>query len=69
MPELFKTMKSGYAYDDNVKRESKKLISMIKGNIAKKEAEEIEMLEAGGIKNKLEKFSSKVKEKLKKQKE
>jgi hypothetical protein len=69
MPELFKTLKSGYAYDDNVKRESKKLISMIKGNIAKKEATEVELLEAAGMKNKLEKFSNKVKERLKKTKE
>jgi hypothetical protein len=69
MPLLFKTLKSGYAYDDNVRRESKKLISTIKSNIAKKEADEIELLEAGSIKNKLEKFSGKVKEKLKKTKE
>jgi hypothetical protein len=69
MPELLKKLKQGYNYENDQKHESKKLIQMIKGNMKQRSEEDLEILEAGSMKNKMEKFSCKVKTKLRKQKE
>jgi hypothetical protein len=52
-----------------MKKESKQLIKTIKANMKAKEEAELELLEAGSIKTKLEKFDNKIKKSLAKQKE
>lgn len=69
MPELFKSVKRGYNSENDIKAESKSLIKQIKANMKKKEQAELELLEAGGLKNRLEKFGNKVKKTLEKCKE
>jgi len=68
MPELLNKPKD-YMSNMSLKQESKKLISMIKSNMKKKEEAELELLEAGGMKHKLTKFDNKVKKRLKESKE
>ena len=56
-------------YKSDMKKESKQLIKTIKANMKAKEEAELELLEAGSIKTKLEKFDNKIKKSLAKQKE
>jgi len=48
-------------YKNDMKKESKHLIKTIKANMKRRAEEELELLEAGNIQNKLLKFSEKVK--------
>jgi len=48
-------------YKSDMKKESKHLIKTIKANMKRRAEEELELLEAGNIQNKLLKFSEKVK--------
>ena len=56
-------------YKSDMKKESKHLIKTIKANMKAKAEAELELLEAGSIKTKLEKFDNKIKKSLAKQKE
>ena len=53
----------------DVKTESKKLIKEIKANMKKRDEETIELLEAGSVANKMEKFGNKLKKRVKDAKE
>ena len=68
MPELLYKPKD-YMSSRSLKQESKKLMTMIKSNMKAKEEAELELLEAGSMKQKLTKFYNRVKKKLKDSKE
>jgi hypothetical protein len=53
------TAPSSYTID--MKKESKSLMKTIKANLKQREEEELELLEAGSMSKKLEKFKDKVK--------
>jgi len=64
MPRYFPSMNNptiptSYAID--MKKESKDLMKTIKANMKQREEEELELLEAGSMSKKLEKFKEKVK--------
>jgi hypothetical protein len=52
------TIPTSYAID--MKKESKNLINTIKANLKQRAEEDLELLEAGGMSKKLEKFKEKV---------
>jgi len=49
------------SYTVDMKKESKSLMKTIKANLKQREEEELELLEAGSMSKKLEKFKEKVK--------
>jgi hypothetical protein len=49
------------SYTIDMKKESKSLMNTIKSNMKARAEEDLELLEAGGMKKKLDKFSEKVK--------
>jgi hypothetical protein len=64
MPRYFPSMNNptiptSYAID--MKKESKDLMKTIKSNLKARAEEDLELLEAGGMSKKLEKFKEKVK--------
>jgi hypothetical protein len=66
MPLILRKFKNGYNYGDNLRNESKKLDLIIKQNFKKKdfEAKKEEKHFEGGIKNSLNKFNKKIKQKI-----
>jgi hypothetical protein len=69
MPELYKSPKVQTNYNSDLRSESKALIQMIKSNMESKAEAELELLEAGSVKNKLKKFDSKIKKSIEKSKD
>jgi len=69
MPELYKSPKVQTNYNNDLRSESKSLIQMIKSNMESKAEAELELLEAGSVKNKLKKFDNKIKKSIEKSKE
>ena len=53
----------------DTRSQSKKLIKEIKANMTKRDQETIELLEAGSVSNKMEKFGNKLKKRVKDAKE
>jgi len=60
MPELYKSPRVQTNYNSDLRSESKSLIKMIKSNMEAKEQAELELLEAGSIKKRVDKFDKKV---------
>jgi hypothetical protein len=69
MPELYKSPKVQTNYNSDLRSESKALIQMIKSNMESKAEAELELLEAGSVKNKLKKFDNKIKKSIEKSKD
>jgi hypothetical protein len=69
MPTLYQSPRVQTNYNSDLRSESKSLIKMIKSNMESKAEAELELLEAGSVKNKLKKFDNKIKKSIEKSKD